>query len=356
VWKKVILLLAGLLIVTMLAANIRRDPARQVETIAVTRGEIFSSLSLTATVINDHTVTLTALLDGEIIAINAREGVQVEAGQILAELDSRQAKAMLDKAVAELDYERQNLAAAKRSHERNLNISSNGNVSRQALEDSQLRLRSAQAAVKVAIASITVSELHVQNASIRAPFAGTIVEQTAETGQWVEAGTQLFTLVASDGRVVEAQVDAGDASRVSLHQVVTLSSDAWPGVTWQSAVDWIAPTITQNNDAGANAFAVRMAVGDGAPELLLGQQLDVELQTARRDDVLTLPLQAIHETAADVHSVMVIEAGTVQRKSFEVGLMTIDEAEVLDGLNENDRVILPGGAPLEEGDRVVASE
>ncbi len=55
----------------------------------VSRGSVEASLQLTGSVINDRTVTLTALLDGEIMAIKAREGDVVDAGRVLAELDKR---------------------------------------------------------------------------------------------------------------------------------------------------------------------------------------------------------------------------------------------------------------------------
>jgi RND family efflux transporter MFP subunit len=348
VWKKLLLLLVVLIILGLITANLRQTPARVVDTLPVIRADIASTLSLTGTVINDHTVTITALLDGEIVAIQAREGVEVEAGETLAELDSQQATAMLDKAVAELRYERQNLESANRSYARNRDISSNGNVSRQALEDSLLGLQRAQAAVKVAEATITVNQLSVNNATIKAPFSGTVIEQTAEIGQWVEAGTQLFTLVASDGQVIEAQVDASDAGKVSLQQPVSMSSDAWPGFQWHSKVNWIAPAISSGDKAN-NAFAVRMALGDAAPDLLLGQQVDVELETDSRQNVLSLPLSTLQETVAEQYSVFVIEQGAVKRKPIDVGLLTINDAEIVNGLNESDLVIVPAGLPLAEG-------
>ncbi len=347
------LMIAFLLVAgsVLLLTRLRQPVLHIVDTIVVTRGDIASSLSLTGKIINDHTVTITALLDGEITAIQAREGAKVKANESLSSLDSQRAKAMLDKAVAELEFQRHNLELARRTYQRNSNISSKGNLSRQVLEDSLLTLRSAQSAVKVAESSIKVNRLNVNNAIVRAPFDGTVIEQSAEVGQWVEAGTKLFTLTASDGNVIEAQVDAGDSARVVLHQPVVLSSDAWPELQWNSTVDWIAPAITLREKT-SNSFAIRISLGDSAPRLLLGQQLDVELELDSRQGVLFLPLQALLEPVDDTYFVFTIERGVATRKKVETGLITIDYVEILSGLVENEAVIVLSGSSPKEGDLV----
>jgi hypothetical protein len=62
-----------------------------------------------------------------------------------------------------------------------------------------------------------------------------------------------------------------------------------------------------------------------------------------------LPLSTLQETVAEQYSVFVIEQGAVKRKPIDVGLLTINDAEIVNGLNESDLVIVPAGLPLAEG-------
>ena len=320
------------------------DPV-PVDTVAAVRTDLVATLELTGTVINDRTVTITALLDGEIVDIGAREGDAVEPGATLARLDNRFAATELDKAGAELELARQRLASATRENERAQRLSSRAELAGRALDDAADELTRATLELRVAEAAVRLVELRVENATIVAPFAGTVTDRSAEVGQWVEAGTKLFTLVATDGDVVEARVDAADTSRVALERAVTLSSDGWPGRTWASAVSWISPDVTGGEGGGAaNRFAVRTPLGDGAPPLKLGERVDVSLETERRTGVLTLPLDALDERAPGRYRVLVDEAGTARTRDVETGLVTIDAAEITGGLEAGERVVTPAGA------------
>ena len=328
-----------------------------VETVRPERRAVAAALELTGKVINDRTVTITALLDGEIVGIGAREGEAVAAGDTLATLDNRFAATELDRARAELGLARQRLASATREDARARRLSSGAELSRRAVDDAADALERARLELAVAQAEVRLVELRVENATVTAPFAGTVIDRSAETGQWVEAGTPLFELVASDGDVVEARVDAGDSSRVARGQPVTLSSDAWPGREWSSEIVWISPDVT-GDEVGSNRFSVRAPLGEGAPAVKLGERVDVSLELERVEGALVLPLAALEERASGRYRVRVVEGGaaetgTVRTVDVDVGLVTIDDAEITGGLDASARVIVPsGGVPLPDGTAV----
>ena len=349
---RVLLAVVVLALLAGAGSLLRREPATRVTTLAVERADLAATLALTGTLINDRTVTLTALLDGEITAIHVREGESAEAGRTLAELDARQPRAVLDKALAERTLARLELDAARSAHERLTTMP--GDVSAQQLEDSALVLERARAALTVARSAARVSELQLDNARVRAPFAGTVTAREAEVGQWIEAGTRLFTLVAHDGRVVQAQVDATDFERVAVGQSATLATESAPDRRWSSALDWVAPAIEADEGSGVT-FAIRLPPGDGAPPMLIGQQLDVDLELERREDVPSLPLTALREEEDGSWSALVLEAGVARRRAVEVGLTTLDRAEILGGLDPDAVIIVPFGDTPADGERVEAS-
>ncbi|MBX2884017.1 MAG: efflux RND transporter periplasmic adaptor subunit [Granulosicoccus sp.] len=323
-----------------------------VSTVETIRGDVSATLKLTGTVINDHTVTITALLDGEITAINAREGSTVKNGDALAELDNRSAVSRLKKSEAELQLRQQNYQSARQSYNRVRKASNQGTSSKQALEDRLSEFQNAGAQLAIAEADLDIIQVIVDNSVIRAPFDGSVTGQWAEVGQWVEAGTQLFTVVATEGKTIEVMIDAGDFGRVAIGQTAELTSDAWPGINWTSSLNWIAPAINSENNSSDNLFAARLDIGEDAPELLLGQQLNVELIYETRENVLILPLHTLQEFQPGKYSVQIIEDDVARNRTVEVGLVSLLDAEILSGLTEGEQVINTAGRWVREGQAV----
>ena len=348
-WKKILLALA-ILFATALLVWTYLTPAQplQVQSIAPTKQTLETKLDLNATVINDQIVTITALLNGKIGQIKAREGDAVKSGEALALLDNRQAQSLLDKAVAELDYKRQKFKTTSRSYARLKNLSKAGNTSKQNVDDALDAFRSAETEVTIAQASVTLAELQLQNGTVRAPFAGTIIQQYAESGQWVEAGTPLFKLVAKDAYLIEAHVDASDWALVSMDQLVSLTTESAPDKQWQSVVSWIAASVA-TNDRDAKAVAIRFPLGKDAPPLLLGQEVDAELVLKQVEDALTLPLSAMVEREPGEYVVFVAQNNKAKLKPISVGLQNATHAEITDGLNENENVLVAPRAQLVDG-------
>lgn len=345
--KRLILLL--LLLAGMAAVahwRFKPEPAVSVTTLTLSKNNVVQTLNLVGEVINDQTVTMTALLDGEIMSIRAREGDSVSKGDTLAELDSREAITLLDRARAELQYQQQKVDMTSRNHQRISELSQADNASKQALDDAQNTMLSAEAAAKVAASNVTIAELKLQNAHILAPFDGTVIQQSAEIGQWVEAGTRLFTIVSDTGNVVEAEVDSSEWSRVRHEQNALLSTESGNDEKWPSIVNWIAPNISA--DSG-NTFAVRLSLTDSTPGFLLGQELDVDLELDRVVDVVSAPLQALIEELPGQYIVYVSEDGKAKRRHVKLGLKNLIDAEITAGLNQGDVVILPGRYELYDG-------
>lgn len=345
---KIILLLA---VVGAGMAWVLLHPATlpEVRVIHAQRGPIESTIRVTGRVINDRTVTLTALLDGQIQGMLVEKGQKVKAGQVLAYLDKREADAVLEKARSQAAREREAVEEAARKLKRLREMGRSGGASAQVVDDAEAEWRAAQARLRVAEADFSVAKIHREKIEITAPFAGVITEKTAEIGQWLEAGAPLFTLVADKGREIEANVDAGDSGIIKLGQTVTVTSDAYPGRAWHETVHWIAPAITVDQNDAINTFAVRMTLGPDAPPLLLEQQVDVRIRTARRDNVLKLPYSALLDKGGK-QQVAVIRNERVKLVDVTTGIDDFSHVEIVAGLQGNEDIILPQGQKkLEDG-------
>lgn len=324
------------------AWTLRPAALPEVQVIHAQRGPIESTIRVTGRVINDRTVTLTALLDGQIQGMLVEKGQKVKAGQVLAYLDKREADALLEKARAQAARERQAVDEAARKLQRLRKMGRSGGAAAQTIDDAEAEWRAAQARLRVAEADLNVAKIHREKIEITAPFAGVITQKTAEVGQWLEAGTQLFTLVADEGREIEANVDAGDSGIVHVGQTVTVISDAFPGRDWHETVHWIAPAITADQDDAINTFAVRMTLGPDAPPLLLEQQVDVRIRTARKEDVLKLPYGALIDQG-DKQQVAVVRDGRIKLVDVGTGIDDFSHIEITAGLKGDEDIVLPQG-------------
>lgn len=353
-WLSLISLMTVLLLVAVAALALRGEGEVRVDVVTLERGDIRATIRVTGRVINDRTVTLTALVDGQITGMLVQKGDRVAAGQVLAHLDRREADALLHKAEEVAARERETVRQLTRKLERQKEVASAGGVADQTVEDIALELSSARAALRVAEADLRVARIHREKVEVTAPFAGVITAKSTEVGQWVEAGVVLFTLVADEGREIEANVDAGDSGAVTQGQTVILSCDAFPGREWTERVQWIAPAITEGDSEALNTFAVRMSLGPDAPPLLLGQQTDARIVTARRHNVLKLPFAALMENAGR-SQVAVVRDGLIQLVPVVTGLEDLTHVEIVEGLEEGAVVALPSGKPLREGQPVVVN-
>jgi len=354
--KSLITLVLVLLVVAGIYFGFSQSDLREVKLVTVERGEIKSAIRVTGRVINDKTVTMTALVDGQIDGMLVQKGDTVKADQILAFFDEREADAKLEKTKAVLAREEQTVIESRSKYTRLKNVKSSGGSSQQIIDDAEAEMKAALTRKHVAKADLNVARIQREKIQVRAPFAGVITEKTTEKGQWLEAGTKLFTLVALKGREIEVKVDAGDSGSIKIGQLVDLTCDAYPGLVWQEKIHWIAPSIIEdeNNDA-VNTFSVRISLSPQAPKLLLGQQVDAHIVLDSRPNVLRLPYAAI-QGEINNYSVFVIVDQMVKTKSIKTGLEDDRYIEVTEGLEENEQVILTEGKPLEVNQPVQAIE
>jgi RND family efflux transporter MFP subunit len=345
---------AGLFLAAAIYLALAEEP-KVVQTLAVERGDLELVIRVTGEVINDRQVKLTALVDGQVIRVDTALGRTVEAGQVLAAMDNRAAAASRERALAYLQQENVRRRQTQADYQRLQKLSAKGAVSTERLEAAKLDWEAATAAWEVAKADLRLADVAQEWQQIRAPFDGIVIGKSTEVGQWVEAGTQLFTLVALEQWEIEAHVDAVDSGRVAIGQAVVIRCDAYPDLEWRSHVSWIGPSVEQEQDKRINTFRVRLPLGDEVPKLLLGQQVDLEIAIDRRDEVLKLPFAALREED-DKREVALIESGVVHYRSIETGLEADTHVEVIDGLDAGMQVIRLDGDSLQVGTRVSAGE
>jgi HlyD family secretion protein len=284
-------------------------PPTKYVTAPATIGPVVRSVSATGTVNPVTTVQVGTYVSGPIQAIYADFNSPVKAGQLIAKIDPRTFKFQVDQASANLENSRAQLARdradrayKKLTYERDRVLVRNNTISQDTADAAESAWRMAeaqlgldQALIKQQQASLSQAEVSLNYTNIVSPVDGTVVSRNVDVGQTVAASFQTPTLFLIARDLTQMQVDSNvsesDIGYVKGGQRATFRVDAFPERDFDGAVGQVrqAPITVQN------VVTYDVVVNVSNPEMLLkpGMTANVTIVTARRDNVLRVPVQAL---------------------------------------------------------------
>lgn len=193
---------------------------------------------------------------------------------------------------------------------------------------------------EVLLAQLALEEARsaLDKASVRAPFAGTIVEMAAKEGEMVGAYSRLVRLADLRQLQILARIDEIDVGWVAPGQAVTVTLDAFPGRPLRGTVQEIAPAVTI--ERGTPYYqAIVILQPPVAVTLRLGMAASLTIVTVEKSDALLVPRPAV-ERIGEGYYVTVLREGKSERVRVTLGVADPQSYEVLSGLAEGDRVLL----------------
>jgi membrane fusion protein, multidrug efflux system len=370
-------------------ASTERPPAVQgVQVIRVESGTVEDFYEATGTVRSKTTTALSSKVMGSVTALRVREGDRVRAGQIVVEIDNRDAAAQLQKAQAGLRETQEAAAeveqainaaqAAKAGAEANRKLAASTfaryqtllerkSVSPQEFDEVRARnqiaeaeaeradrmlqtlvakRRQVQARADQARADITSAQVHAGYARIAAPISGVVTSKQVEVGATATPGAPLLTIEDDSRYRLEAAVDESQIGRVRLRQRAMVRVDALGGEELSGRVAEIVPAA----DPASRSYAVRIDL-PARQGLRSGLYGAARFTTGERR-AITVPGKAVVERGQLV-GVFVVDAGGVARlRLVKTGRATGDRVEILSGLSEGERVVVGGAERVSDGSRV----
>jgi RND family efflux transporter MFP subunit len=297
--------------------------------------------------------------------------MKVEAGQILARLDSVNVQKSLELAEAHAesarkaqDETRANLDQAQRELRRISQLAANEVASKSELDRAeseakvlQARLTRQEADVGVQEREIALWKQQLDDTIIRAPFSGIVTVKNAQPGEMISpmsvggfTRTGICTLVDMTSLEIEVDVSESYINRVKSGQPVEATLDSYP--EWQIPCKVIA--IIPTADRQKSTVKVRVGFDKLDPRILPQMSVKVAFQTAGQGGAaqpVIIPKSAVRQQdGRDI--VWVARNGAVERRAVTVGGMRGDEITIAAGLNGGEKVVVAGGDNLSEGARV----
>jgi len=286
------------------------------------------------------------------------EGQRVAAGEVLMRLRQDELQARVEEVQARLkglanQREQRCLQAdlEQRDHRRLASLQARQLVAEDRVDQSATRARLARlacsasaTALQEAEANLALQRALLDQATLRAPFAGIVAEINGEVGEFVTPSPPgiptppAVDLIDDSCLYVEAPIDEVDAARVQPGMPVRISLDAFRGQHFAGEVRRIAPFVRDlERQARTADVEVHFAPAPSEVALLTGYSADVEILLEQRPDALRIPTESLLEGGRVLRY---DPAGGVLREvQLSLGLANWRWTEVLDGLNEGDRIL-----------------
>lgn len=323
-------------------------PAVQPIAVAVTQaveGTVSAARNASGQIEPILSIGVTAKVPGRVTAVHRQMGDVVQAGDLLAELEDRDAAAQLAQAVAGLAQAEAQRAEAARQYTRMAELLKAGAVSQQQVEQVQTQLSLAGAQVSAARAVVDIAAANYERTRITAPAAGVLSARLTDPGSLVGAGSVLFQLVDLSTVIMKTGVAERDVNAIrpgaSVPVLVPALNQEFTG-----RVEAISP----NMDPQTRAFQVRIALEN--PEGLLkgGMFAQVKLPVAAQQGII-LPVGAVIERGGQAH-LYVVTDGVARQRAVTV-LLSSNGHLAVEGVTAGETVVTVGQNLLYDGAPVV---
>jgi HlyD family secretion protein len=265
------------------------------EVTEITRGDLITSISSSGTLSPVTTVDVGTQVSGSIARIFVDFNDVVQKGQLLAVLDTLMLKISVLDAQAGVDRADAALEQAVADYDRNRKLYDDKLISEAELLPFHVNLKTQQANLKSALASLQRAERNLKYAVIRSPISGTVIQRSVEEGQTVAASFSTPTLfkIAEDLSQMEilADVDESDIGLIKKGQTVNFDVQAYPDRKFTGVVRQIRlqPTVVSN----VVTYTVVVNADNEDKVLLPGMTATVDFITATKKDVLLIPNSAL---------------------------------------------------------------
>ncbi|HEY6413796.1 MAG TPA: efflux RND transporter periplasmic adaptor subunit [Edaphobacter sp.] len=387
-WASLIGLVVAVILGVTVAARGNSTKLEPSQLAKAERGDIAKSVVATGKVQPITKVEVKSKASGIVTRLDTDINAHVKQGQVLAQLDQVEILAQVGAqraqlaasesnaraAVASIEYDKVSAEAPdlpmyKHTYDRALQMSRDGVVSQQALDDAQQKYLAAANTRDKAVAQISVdtSKLHQAQAQVQqsqsslkqleeqlsyttitSPMDGVILSRDVELGDAVSSILVMgstATLVMTIGDIqhvyVQGKVDESDIGKVYLGQTARIKVESFKDKTFLGKVTRIAPLGVEKDNV--TTFEVRVSIDNPGGELKANMTANAEILLEEHKNVLTVPEQAVVYDKDRKASVEVPDPNQKKGRrkvDIKAGISNGTKTEVLAGLNPGDTVIL----------------
>lgn len=380
-------------------SQIKKEIIIPVRTALVEKGEVNSFLKVTGVVEANETVRVTSEIMGQAKEVKVQDGEEVNKGDILVVLGDEQIKIQVAQAQATLDsiqasYDKIKLGArpqeikqaesavlqakinrdsAEENYLRMKKLSSEKAISEQQYEQAKnqyeiadVQYQSAQESFKLVIegaaeediksveaqvrqtkAALDMAKYQLKNTQISAPISGKVTSITVSTGEMVSPSVPLLSIIDVSRVFVKVGISEKDISKIKEGQTVDLEIDAFPEEKFQGEI--VSKGVAVNQIS--KTLEVKIEILQPEVDIPVGVFARGKILVKTNQDALIISSSALVRKKDGIY-VYVIEEGIARQKEVVLGIIQAKRVEILEGLSEEEEIVVLGNQELEDGLKV----
>ena len=298
-------------------------------------------------------------IGGTVTSVPVQIGQRLRAGDLIAEIDPVSYALQEQQAQAALVEAEANNRRAAANYERTKGLYANDNASLTDLEAARAQAEAADAIVASASKSLEIARLNVSYTKLRADTDCSIATLDVEVNENVSSGQQVAAVSCGDTYEVVLDLPETVISRIEAYTPVSIRFGAIPGRVFDGEVTEVSVASTRNSAA----FPVVVRIAESDPALRSGLAADVtfQLDASPGGHTFVVPVSSIINDP-DGTFVFVAEPNggdgeaVVSRRPVQLGELSQQGVEVVDGVSVGDRIITAGVSVIRDGQRVLIPE
>lgn len=375
-----------------------REKVAELDFVPAARETLLAEISTNGKVEPAEWTPVRAPRAGLVARVVVKLGDRVSAGSLLAELDTREERAEVQRAEARLQQARAELAvlaaggraaerAALDASVRQLNTEADqlrreistldrllarkaatvqektaladrlaaieaqlaGLAQRRAALSDALERSPAEARVREAGLALDLARQKVSEASLVSPRAGVVYALSVKAGSYLQPGDAVAEIGDLSQLRIRVFVDELDLGRVQRNLPAVFTWDGLPGRRWEGAVEALPSQVSALGSRQVGEVLTR--VSSPQQDLPAGANVNARIRTNQADNALSLPKECLLREQSQTY-VFVLEKERLRKRAVRTGASSATRVEIVDGVKENERAAVLTGDPLADGQLV----
>lgn len=335
-------------------------PPLSVVVASVERGDLEQQLDVSGALQYIANTTVSAEVSAQVKDIPVEDGQKVEEGQLLLVFDDTKIKETSIQTASNLKKNEALLEYAKSEWEKNQGLLKSGAISQTVYEQKLSAYQNSEAQVEADRSALAKAMEDLKKTRVKSPIVGRLAKRYIEKGDWVTEGGKLFLI--SDYRKVylEAAVSDVDLAKLNIKKVLKdgldaeVTVDSYAREVFSGRLTYIEPVANE-----ARLFHIRIYLANPEMMLMQGMFARGRIVVHNKEGILRIPVTALLDQIRnnDFNTVFAVDK---DRKAVltrvKVGANNRRFAEVLEGLNQGDFVVIGGKEVLTTGQPLKISE
>lgn len=294
--------------------------------------------------------TVKSRVSGDLTRVLVREGESVAQGQLLAQIDTSDLQARVDAQVAALEEAKAKMSIAEKNRENNLQLLRQKFISQNAYDTTHSTYEASAAMMRSADAQLRIARKAMEDAAVRAPFAGIVARKMANAGEKVAPDSPLFTLVDLSRMEIEAPAPSSEIPAVRVGQPASFKVDGFGERAFEGRVERINPTA----DAGSRSITLYISVANRDGLLKGGMFAKGQIVLDKTSPAVVVPATAVRDESGQSY-VFTLEDGKIGKRAVKVGVTEGQQGmvEIKSGLETGLTVVSARVSGLKPGDPAI---